>query len=425
MREMKNQKIKSIKEGNASLKILVICQHYRPEPFRISDICEELSKRGHEVLVVCQTPNYPEGEIYPGYDKGKRQREVLDGVRVRRVKVIPRKTGVAHRILNYFSYPKSACRFVKSSECRASDGSDFDVVFSYQLTPVMMAEPAIEYSRIHGVPLLMYCLDLWPESLTSGGISRDSLVFRAFRKISGRIYRAADRILVSSRPFIDYLNYSFGLNLTNENYLPQHAENVFEGLDYEGNRNRIRLLFAGNVGLMQSVDTILDAAELLKNEPVHFDIVGVGSDLERVKKLAFEKNLKNVTFHGRFPLEKMPEFYSKADAMLVTAKADSILDYTLPGKVQSYMAAGRPVIAAATGATREIIEESGCGLCSDPEDGKAFAENITRFMNLEDKKKLAVNARKYYEENFTRERFMDRLESELQALHERSMNHEA
>ena len=370
-------------------------------------------------MVVCGTPNYPEGEIYPGYEKGKKSREVLDGVRVRRVRLIPRKTGAFFRVLNYFSYPKSAGRFVRSEECAAADGSPFDVVLSYQLTPVMMAQPAITYAKKHGVPILMYCLDLWPESLTSGGISRTSPVFSVFRRISRKIYTSADRILVSSRPFIDYLNYSFDMKLGPDSYLPQHSEVLFENIPYKEPDGEFNLVFAGNVGFMQSVNTILEAADILRDEPVHFDIVGSGSDLERIEKIAYEKNLTNVTIHGRYPLDAMPEFYEKADAMLVTAKADSILDYTLPGKVQTYMAAGRPVIGAVRGAAAEIIREAGCGYTSEPEDCRALSENIKRFMESDVRKEMAENARRYHEENFTKDAFMKRLEEELSALAER------
>ena len=129
------------------MKILVICQYYYPEPFRISNICEELVRRGHEVLVVTGEPNYPEGKIYEGYENHQHTDEVVNGVRVHRCPIFPRKSGAFYRILNYYSYANAAKQFVRSAKCTALDGSKFDIVFVNQLSPVMMAEPAIAYKK--------------------------------------------------------------------------------------------------------------------------------------------------------------------------------------------------------------------------------------------------------------------------------------
>lgn len=141
-------------------KILVICQYYKPEPFRISDICEEMVRRGHEVQVVTGYPNYPEGKIYDGYGKGKHIDEIINGVKVHRCFEIPRGTGSVKRMLNYYSYAVTSTAYALSSKCRTSDGKPFDVVFCNQLSPVMMAHAAIGYKKRYKVPAIMYCLDL-------------------------------------------------------------------------------------------------------------------------------------------------------------------------------------------------------------------------------------------------------------------------
>ena len=178
------------------MKILVICQYYYPEPFRINDICEELVKRGHEVTVVTGEPNYPEGEIYKGYENHSHSDEKINGVNVHRCPIIPRKQGIIHRFLNYFSYPRSAKKYIRN--LKASDGNPFDIVFVNQLSPIMMAEPAISYKKKYRVPVVLYCLDLWPESLVDGGIRRESIIYKIFNKISKRIYMSVDKVLVTS-----------------------------------------------------------------------------------------------------------------------------------------------------------------------------------------------------------------------------------
>ena len=391
------------------MKILVICQYYYPEPFRISDICEEMVKRGHEVTVVTGTPNYPEGEIYKGYENNARADEVINGVHVHRCPIFPRKTGVLHRMLNYFSYPWQAKKYVKN--LMASDGKPFDVVFVNQLSPVMMAEPAIAYKKRYGTPVVMYCLDLWPESLAAGGIKSTSLIYKAFHKISKRIYREMDRILITSRKFRGYLKDEFGIDDTVIEYLPQYAEGLFKPLPFRQNAGGINLLFAGNIGEIQGVETIVKAAKKIHDKRVHFHIVGGGTDLERLKELS--KGLENITFYGRRPLEEMPQFYAMADAMLVTLKADPVLSLTLPGKVQSYMAVGKPIIGAIDGEASEVIIEAHCGYCGKAEDVNSLVENVTSFMECDDKKQIGINARLFYERHFERNKYMNELEQKL------------
>ncbi len=391
------------------MKILVICQYYYPEPFRVNDICEEMVKRGHEVTVVTGEPNYPEGQIYKGYENHAHSDEVINGVKVHRCPIIPRKTGTLYRFLNYFSYPYQAKKYIKN--LRASDGKPFDVVFVNQLSPVMMAEPAISYKKKYGTPVLMYCLDLWPESLVAGGIGRGSVIYKFFHKISRRIYRQMNRIFVTSRMFSGYLNREFGIDDGVIDYLPQYAEGMFEKLPCREPDGKTNFVFAGNIGAIQSVETIIKAAEEIKDSPVNFHIVGGGTDLERLKGLA--DGLENVVFYGRRPLEEMTEFYSMADAMLVTLKADPVLSLTLPGKVQSYMAAGKPIIGAIDGETKEIIEKAGCGYCGKAEDADELAGNIRRFINDGKTAELGSNARDFYEKYFERQKFMDELEEQF------------
>lgn len=393
------------------MKILVICQYYYPEPFRHPDICEELVKRGHEVKVVTGYPNYPEGILYEGYGKGKHIDEVINGVKVHRCYTVPRQTGSVKRLMNYYSYAASSTKYVLSNDCLASDGNPFDVVLCNQLSPVMMADAAIAYKKKHKVPVVMYCLDLWPESLIAGGITRESVIYKFFHHVSKKIYRQMDKILITSRMFEYYLHSEFGIDRKKLEYLPQYAEGIFEQIPAKEENGMFDFMFAGNIGAVQSVDTIIKAAEILKDEQVHFHIVGGGTDLKRLQSLA--EGLSNVTFYGRRPLEEMPAFYEKADAMLVTLAADPVLSLTLPGKVQSYMAVGKPIIGAIDGETKAVIEAAQCGFCGKADDAEELAVNIKRFIQSEDRLAMGKNARKYYEEAFEEKLFMDKLNEKI------------
>ncbi len=384
------------------MKILVICQYYTPEPFRHPDICEELVKRGHDVTVVTGLPNYPMGEICEGYRHGKKRNEVIYGVKVHRCFTVGRKHGIFRRFLNYYSYAFSSTHYVKHLQ------ESFDVVFVNQLSPVMMARAGLQYKKKHKVPLILYCLDLWPESLIAGGIKRGGLIYRFFHKTSARIYRQADRILVASRSFSAYFEKEF--HICDTVYLPQYAESVFDPVLCQKQPDGwIDLMFAGNVGTAQSVDTILKAARLTTDIPnLRWHIVGDGSELERLKKSA--EDLPQVIFHGRKPLSDMPAYYAMADAMLVTMQKDDALSLTLPGKVQTYMAAGKPIIGAIDGEAATAIQEANCGLCSRAEDAEALAKNIRQFL-LSPYTQLGQNASDYYKKYFQSSTFISRLES--------------
>ena len=387
------------------MKILVICQYYYPEPFRITDICEELVKRGHKVTVVTGLPNYPMGEIYEGYRHGEKRDEVINAVKVHRCFTIGRKGGILKRFLNYFSYPISASAYVNSLK------DEFDVVFVNQLSPVMMAWPAIRYRKKHHKKVVMYCLDLWPASLCAGGISNGSFVYRIFHFISARIYRQMDLILNTSRSFEDYQISELKIDKTKIKYLPQYAETIFSPERCRKEPDGfIDLMFAGNIGYAQSVQTIIKAAALVKDERVRWHIVGDGVDLENCKKLSKSLDVKNIIFYGRKSIEEMPEYYAKADAMLVTMAKDETLSLTLPGKVQSYMSAGKPIVAVvAGGETQRVVEEAMCGMCCNIGDEEGLCR-IIRSLMKSSLINMGQRSREYYEINFDKNKFLDKMD---------------
>lgn len=392
------------------MKVLVICQYYYPEPFSITNICEELVKCGHEVTVVTGIPNYPMGKIYDGYRGGKKRDEVVNGVNVHRCFTVGRRSGPIWRFVNYYSYMFSSSCYVSRLK------EQFDVVFVNQLSPVMMARAGIKYKRKNGIRLLLYCLDLWPESLITGGIKRNSPIYKMYHRVSEKIYKQADKIFITSKSFSDYFSQEFGIN--DAEYLPQYAENVFKPeLCRKAPNGTVDLMFAGNVGAAQGVDTIIRAAALTRDIPnLRWHIVGDGSELDNCKRLADELSADSVVFHGRQATDKMPEFYSKADIMLVTMIDDPTISRTLPGKVQTYMAAGKPILAAAIGEIEKVLKDAECGICCPPNDGEALAKAAKEMAESGKLNEYGLNAYNYNKNNFRKEKFFDKLENELELL---------
>lgn len=391
------------------MKILVVCQYYYPEPVRITDICEELVKMGNDVTIITDIPNYPMGNYYKGYSIKKKRQEIINGVKIHRCFTIPRKKNVFMRFLNYHSFSFFSSLYAS----RIKD--DFDVVLVNQLSPVMMANAAIKYKKKHNKKAVMYCLDIWPESLCAGGIKKSSIIYKIYYRISKRIYNEMDRILVTSKSFIEYLGTTFDIDSKKIEYLPQYAESIFtpDECKKENNGN-IDLLFAGNIGKAQSIDTIIDAAKILKGEKnLFWHIVGDGQEFESLNEKIVKYKLKNVITYGRKLIEEMPKYYKKADAMLVTLCGDSLISSTLPGKVQTYMAAGKPIIASANGETKFVVEDAKCGFCVPADDGKKLASAVLDFINYKNKEKLGNNAYNYYLKSFDKELFINKLINKL------------
>lgn len=396
------------------INILVVCQRYYPEPFRITDICKGLIDRGHKVTVLTGLPNYPEGNIYEEYKSHKRKIELIDGIKVIRCSEMSKGKGSNVRLfLNYFTF------MVSSSIKALFLNEEFDVIFSNQLSPISMVIPAIILKRRKNKKLLIYCMDIWPASLAAGGIKEGSLIYKFFLKFSRGIYKSADNICITSRGFKKY--FSDVLDIDDTTYLPQYSEDIFK--DYNGNDIKksgetLDLVFAGCIGRTQSIDTIIKAAKILKGRiPLKIHILGDGVELDNYKSLTRQLDVNDVVkFYGRKPVQDMPKYYSMADAMIVTLRQSGAISNTLPGKVQTYMAEGKPILGAADGETMDIINEAKCGFCCEAENEQKFAEIILEFYNCNNKKELGINSYKYYQQNFTREHFLNNLESKLQAL---------
>ncbi len=398
------------------MKILVVCQYYYPEPFRITDICEMLADRGHDVTVLTGLPNYPEGIVDEKYRKGRKRNETKNGVEIIRTYEIGRGKNHLKLFLNYLSFMISAsikALFLKE---------DFDVVFVNQLSPIMMGIPAIIYKKKHKKKMLLYCLDLWPESLTIGGIKKGSMVYKLFLYISKFVYKSADKIAVTSGMFKEYFKNTLDISSIGIEHIPQYAEDLFLSNESKEIINKDKdilshFIFAGNIGEFQSVETIIYAANELKEySNILFHIIGDGSKLEECKRIVEEFELSNVVFYGRKPVEEMPKFYEKADAMLITLVNNENISYTLPGKIQSYMAAGKPIIGAINGETRNVIEESQCGFCCEAENYLGLAKIILEFINSNNKEQMAINSKDYYSKNYSKNKFLDHLEKELTKL---------
>ncbi len=395
------------------MKILVVCQRYYPEKFQITDICEQLVKDGHVVTVLTGLPNYPTGIIPTEYKNGKNRLEYINGVKVIRSFEIGRKKGTFGLARNYISYCVSAT--IKSFFMK----EEYDLVFVYQLSPILMGYPGMIYAKKKRKPLLLYCCDIWPESVKVLLKSETSLVFRIIKRISTSIYQSADKIIIQSKGFADYFESLHKISRNKIKYIPQFSESSYLEENFKLENGIVDFVFLGNIGIAQDIETILKAIEINKDilgYKMHF--VGEGSYLDEAKQIVKQKKLEDkVIFYGRRSFEEMPQFYKLADVCLVTLKADSLISMTLPSKVQGYMAAGKPILAALNGTAKQIIEEAQCGLCVNTSNAVELAQAMRKMIDSQFMfEQYGKNARNYYRKNFTKELFMESLEKEFEKL---------
>ena len=395
------------------MKILAICQYYYPENFQINDICEQLVHDGNEVTVITGLPNYPSGIIPCEYKHGQNRDEMINGVRVIRCFEIARRKGIVGLAVNYLSYCISAT--FKANKLTG----DFDIVFVYQLSPVLMAIPGIKYAHKNKIPLLLYCCDLWPESMKLIIKEEHNFLFQVIKKISTSIYTACNRILTQSTSFIPYMEHVHSIPHNKLAYLPAFASEDYLKIAPTSGTGTINFVFLGNIGIAQNVEGIIDAVAGLSDlEGFLVHIVGDGSNLENVMRKVSNLGLdNNIRFYGRRPVKEMPYFYKLADACIVSLNADNLTGLTLPSKVQGYMAAGKPIIGMIDGSAREVIHESGCGICVPSGDVKGMSNIMRDFITNGYKyKDCGANGRRYFMKHFSKKVFMDTLYNEFNEL---------
>lgn len=369
------------------------------------------------MTVLCGLPNYEKGTIRDEYRHGRNRIETHNGVSIVRCYEHPRRKNLIDRFFNYWSFAWSGKKKIKKLS------NNFDVVFINGLSPVMQCEPGIAYARLYQKKTLLYCLDIWPESLAAGGIRAKGItkpVYLRYLSISSSLYRLCDRILVTSMGFKDYLSHRCGVDPLRVDYLPQYSESLFQKnvASCQTKKEFIRFVFAGNVGKAQDLPTLLRAAKLLKDPRIQIVIVGDGSALKDAKKKAIASSLKNVIFLGRLPLEKMPEIYAEADAMIVILSNDDFAQLVVPGKFQTYLASGKPVIASCGRSLKAIINDAMCGFSCDSGDASGLADIFQAMARLDnaERKRMGENGRVYASVHFDRDVFFNKLEKELLSL---------
>ncbi|HEY5392591.1 MAG TPA: glycosyltransferase family 4 protein [Hanamia sp.] len=395
------------------MKILIVTQYFWPENFRINDLTIGLKERGHEVTVFTGKPNYPGGKFYKGYTFFGNNTENWNGITIIRSPLIPRGKGGGVRLfLNYISFA-----FFSSLNALFLNVKP-DLIFVYEPSPVTVGIPAIIIKKKAKAHMVLWVQDLWPQVLAvSGGIKNKSIL-----KYSGLltqwIYKYSDKILVQSNAFTEYLILQ-NVPSSKINYFPNSTEPFYKPKQKHSNyqkhfTSKYNLVFAGNIGESQSFDTLLKAAVLVKgkNRDIGWVIIGEGRMKDDVSKKIIEYGIEdNFKLIGSFPPTEMPYFYAYADALIMSLKKDFVISLTIPGKLQSYMACGKPIIGCLNGEGAKIIKESECGLVADGENEEDLCNKILFFFSLTEYEQTIMGQKSlaYYKKEFDREMLLNKL----------------
>ncbi len=393
------------------MKVLMICQHYWPEHFQITDICEELVNRGHDVTALVGIPNYPTGIVPDEYLNGKNRVQEHNGVKIIRVKEVPRQKGIFGLARNYFSYMLAAKK--KAHELKG----DFDVIFAYQLTPVFMCAPMKDAKKRFKIPTFLYCADIWPDAVMAMLPSKLAFAMPLIRHASTKIYRQADFVAVNASSYVDCFEQVHGFDRSRVKYVPQFAEDSYLSMNFTPvPSNKTRFMVMGNIGKLQDMPCILNAVNLLKHRnDFELHIVGTGSVISDCERFVEDNDLTGkIIFHGRHPFEDMPNFYRLADACVLTLNVPGApwISSTLPSRLQGYMAAGKPILASINGSAAKVIAESGCGKSVPAGDAEGLAKLMEDFIDNRSSYETCGEAgRLYFRQHFMKNRFMDEIEA--------------
>lgn len=410
------------------MNILIVSQYFWPEYFIINDLALKLQEQGHKVTVYTGKPNYPDGDIYPGYQYQGVDRDNYKGISIYRVPLRPRKNGgYKNLILNYLSFVffgvKHSFSFIKQHK-------KFDMIFMFGMSPITAAIPAIFLKWQLKSHLTIWVQDLWPESVRAAGYSLNKIVYSGLRLLVKAIYFFADTLLVQSEAFIPIISM-----LTRKDKIFYYPNSV---VDYYSQSEKSALppelhhllssyfciVFAGNIGTAQAIETILAAAEYLKdNDMIRIVLVGSGSQLNWAHDFLMEKKMTNVVLAGRYPIELMPAIFSLASALLVTLKKNEIFTHTIPSKIQAYLASAKPIIASLDGEGARIIKEAKAGMVSAAENAEELANNIKFIYDLPlfEREKMGNAGRAYFLKHYEMDtqclRLIELFEKRLKETH--------
>lgn len=368
------------------MRLLVVCQHFWPENFRINDLCEGMSEAGVEIDVLCGEPNYPKGEWFEGYGPFRRRREKHGKINIFRCFEIRRGKNTNVSIFaNYMSFPLSSLLHVPEFL-----GKNYDRILIYQLSPVYMAWAGLAIGKLTHTPVITYIMDLWPENLYSVLPFKNPLIRRILLGTSTRCYRRSDKLICLTKKMANIVEKRTGKTASDICVIPQCCEKLYETPIHDPALHKrfssgFNIVYTGNISPAQDHPLMLHAAKELYDKGCHINwiIVGDGMSCDSFKRDVKSAGLEKIFFfEGMQKIERIPAYLELADGLIACLCRSSFLECTIPAKVMSYIASGKPLILAMDGEARSLINRNGCGFAGPSGDADMLVKNIMRLYNM-------------------------------------------
>jgi glycosyltransferase involved in cell wall biosynthesis len=393
------------------MNILYLTQFFDPEPAIMGiDFVKELVTHGHHIEVLTGYPNYPEGKIYNGYRLHLRQVEYMDGIKVVRVPLFPcHNRSTIQRIFNYSSFGFSA----------ATIGQFYfkkpDIVFCYNLPTLGFASYLFRLFR--NSKIIVTVQDLWPESIVESGMLKNKFLNKILTWQCNRFYKQMDGLMV--------LSHGFKENLIARGLKPERIaviynwcnEKVMRPAQFQKNilGKPFTILFAGNIGIGQALEIVLNAGLYLKNQStnIRFRLIGSGVNVNELKNRATELNLSNIEFVPPVPMNEIATEYDKADALLIHLKKTKLFEITVPSKTQAYLYTGKPILCGVRGDAAALVEQARAGLCFEPENVESLVNVAIKMSEMphEQLVEMGQNGHKYYMEQLCFKKGVDKIDT--------------
>lgn len=365
-------------------KILIVTEYFYPEEFKINEIALAWIEKGYEVDVLTQNPTYPLGNTFEGYKNSWYSKEIYNGINIYRVKAVTGyRESLFKKLLKYFTF------MFLGSIVSLKIGKKYDYVFGFDVGALTGMVPAVLLKKFHNKKVTLWIQDVWPDSVYAYGFKKTkflSFILDGFVKF---VYRNSSNFAVSGKGFISKVKPYVDDNKEIE-YFPNWADEFNKNLEpfAFSQEKKVHFTFAGNIGKVQNLDNIIKAYGDLDDkyiEESQLNIIGDGSHLQILQHLVDANDIKNVIFWGRKPREEMYKYFSSSDFLIVSLVDEPIFSLTVPAKVQTYIAANRPIMAIINGDAADIIRENNLGYCAKPNDISEIKETFMKCIDVDEK----------------------------------------
>ena len=386
-------------------RILIYTNHFYPEQFKINEVVDWMSKEGFHIRVITCIPNYPLGKFFKGYGiKSIRDNYYRNNVIVNRLPLIPRGNGnYFTRLLNYLTFFVSTFFFTLYLLLFVKK---YDKILVHHTSPILIAIHPIFYGFFYRTEKYLWDLDIWPDTLTALGVIKSKIILKLIESIVIFIYSFYDKILISSKGFREIIKNRFKGEII---YFPNWAESIIEKNIYNPKiitnlpLDSFIIMYTGNIGQAQNFNLLAKTINYLKNQKIHWVFIGEGSFKKNfIKTLKRYKVLNKCQFINQVNVSEIPSYTHHSDALFLSLIGNDLFSKTVPAKLQTYMALGKPIIASIKGEGADLIRKSNSGIVEKNSSYIELASSINKLLKLDNTKMKSIgkNGRKFYEQNF-------------------------